>query len=281
LPGGRGMLVVETVGRIRRAYFVQRRSIRAIARELKLSRNTVRKAVRSGETRFAYERGVQPRPKLGPWIDDLERLLAANDAQPARERLDLIGIFEALRRLGYTGSYDAVRRYARARQRQEGDRAAEAFVPLSFAPGEAYQFDWSEEIVVLNGTTTTVRVAQVRLCYSRMAFLRAYPRETQEMVFDAHDRAFAFFHGACVRGIYDNMKTAVDAVFIGRDRAFNRRFLQMCSHHLVEPTACTPAALSAFEPARSNILGLRSLLFKQLPEYQARWLSGACSERAV
>jgi hypothetical protein len=130
------MLVVETVGRIRRAYFVQRRSIRAIARELKLSPNTVRKAVRSGGTKFAYERGVQPRPKLEPWIEELERLLAENDAQPARERLDLIGIFEALRRFGYVGSYDAVRRYARARQRREGRRGAEAFVPLSFAPVE-------------------------------------------------------------------------------------------------------------------------------------------------
>jgi hypothetical protein len=75
-----------------------------------------------------------------------------------------------------------------------------------------------------------------------MLFVRAYPRETQEMVFDAHNRAFAFFKGTCTRGIYDNMKTAVDAVFIGKDRQFNRRFLRMCGHHLVEPTACTPAA---------------------------------------
>jgi hypothetical protein len=75
-----------------------------------------------------------------------------------------------------------------------------------------------------------------------MMFVRAYPRETQEMVFDAHDRAFAFFRGACQRGIYDNMKTAVDTVFVGKDRQYNRRFLQMCSHHLVEPVACTPAA---------------------------------------
>jgi transposase len=67
-----------------------------------------------------------------------------------------------------------------------------------------------------------------------MLFVRAYPRESQEMVFDAHDRAFAFFCGACVRGIYDNMKTAVEAVFIGKDRTFNRRFLRMCSHYLVE-----------------------------------------------
>jgi transposase len=75
-----------------------------------------------------------------------------------------------------------------------------------------------------------------------MLFVRAYPRETQEMVFDAHDRAFAFFKGACTRGIYDNMKTAVDAIFVGRERAYNRRFQQMCSHFLVEPVACTPAS---------------------------------------
>ena len=115
-------------------------------------------------------------------------------------------------------------------------------MPLSFAPGEAYQFDWSHEIVVMNGVTVTVKVAHMRLCHSRMMFVRAYPRETQEMVFDAHERAFAFFRGACTRGIYDNMKTAVDAIFVGKDRQYNRRFLQMCSHHLVDPVACTPAS---------------------------------------
>ncbi len=78
-------------------------------------------------------------------------------------------------------------------------------MPLSFAAGEAYQFDWSHEIVVINGVTTTVKVAHVRLCHSRMFFVRSYPRETQEMVFDAHDRAFAFFKGTGTRGIYDNM----------------------------------------------------------------------------
>ncbi len=119
--------------------------------------------------------------------------------------------------------------------------AAAAYVPLSFAPGEAYQFDWSYEVVLIGGTTVTVKVAHLRLCHSRMLFVRAYPRETQEMVFDAHDRAFAFFKGACTRGIYDNLK-AVDAIFVGRERAYNRRFLQMCSHYLVDPVACTPAS---------------------------------------
>ncbi len=154
----------------------------------------------------------------------------------------MIRIFEDLRGEGYQGGYDAVRRYDQARRRKQGKGSSDAFVPLSFAPGEAYQFDWSHEVVVLRGITTPIKVAQVRLCHSRMLFVRAYPRETQEMVFDAHDKAFAFFRGTCRRGIYDNMRTAVDAVFVGRDRVFNRRFLQMCSHYLVEPTACTPAS---------------------------------------
>jgi transposase len=66
--------------------------------------------------------------------------------------------------------------------------------------------------------------------------------ETQEMVFDTHERAFGFFRGACTRGIYDNMKTAVETVFVGKERQYNRRFLQMCAHHLVDPVACTPAS---------------------------------------
>ena len=236
------MLVVETIGRIRREHLVKGKSIKEIARDLKISRNTVRKILRSGETSFSYEREVQPRPRLGRWQADLDRMLTANTETSARERLTLIRLFEELRTLGYEGGYDAVRRYARTWSREHASQTAAAFVPLSFAPGEAYQFDWSHEIVVMSGVTVTVKVAHVRLCHSRMMFCRAYPRETQEMVFDAHERAFAFFRGACTRGIYDNMKTAVETIFIGKDRQYNRRFLQMCSHHLVDPVACTPAS---------------------------------------
>jgi len=236
------MLVVETIGRIRREHLVKGKSIKEIARDLKISRNTVRKILRSGETSFSYEREVQPRPRLGRWKADLDRMLTANTETSARERLTLIRLFEELRTLGYEGGYDAVRRYAGTWSREHASQISAAFVPLSFAPGEAYQFDWSHEIVVMSGVTVTVKVAHVRLCHSRMMFCRAYPRETQEMVFDAHERAFAFFRGACTRGIYDNMKTAVETIFIGKDRQYNRRFLQICSHHLVDPVACTPAS---------------------------------------
>ena len=153
------MLVVETIGRIRREYFVQGKTIREIARDLKLSRNTVRKVLRSAETAFSYGRQVQPRPKLGRWTEDLDRLLARNAEAQARERMTLIRIFEELRALGYGGGYDAVRRYARRWSKAHSSATGSAFVPLTFAPGEAYQFDWSHEIVVLNGVTTTVKVS--------------------------------------------------------------------------------------------------------------------------
>ena len=134
---------------------------------------------------------------------------------------------------------------------------------------------------MLNGVTVTVKVAHVRLCHSRMPLVRAYPRETQEMVFDAHDRAFAFFRGACRRGIYDNMKTAVETVFVGKDRLYNRRFLQMCSHYLVDPVACTPA--SGWEKGQvENQVGLvrerfftPRLRFKTYDELNA-WLLDQC-----
>ena len=240
--GGLGMKGVDTIARIRREHFVRGKSIKEIVRELHVSRNTVRKVLRTGATAFSYEREVQPLPRIGPWREALDGLLAGNEGKPARERLTLIRIFEELRSQGYEGSYDALRRYAKGWRRAQATMTAAAYVPLSFAPGEAYQFDWSHEIVLINGTTVSVRVAHVRLCHSRMLFVRAYPRETQEMVFDAHDRAFAFFKGCCTRGIYDNMKTAVDAIFVGKERAYNRRFLQMCSHFLVDPVACTPAS---------------------------------------
>ncbi|ESY90421.1 transposase [Mesorhizobium sp. LNHC229A00] len=275
------MLVVETIAKIRRLSLVHGKSIKEICRELRISRKVVRKVLRSDATEFRYERERQPMPKIGPWQGQLDGFLNGNHSKFGRERLTLIRIFEELRGLGYDGSYDAVRRYAKSWAKAQGSATAEAYVPLFFPPGEAYQFDWSHEIVLINGVTMTVKVAHVRLCHSRMMFVRAYPRETQEMVFDAHDRAFAFFGGACTRGIYDNMKTAVETVFVGKDRQYNRRFLQMCSHYLVQPVACTRA--SGWEKSQvENQVGLvrerfftPRLRFKSYEELNA-WLLDKC-----
>ena len=125
---------MDAIARIRREHFVRGKTIKEIVRELHVSRNTVRKVLRSGATEFTYEREVQPRPKLGRWKDDLDRLLLGN--QPVRERLTLIQVFEELRSLGYEGGYDAVRRYAWSWEREHSPKTADAYVPLSFAPGD-------------------------------------------------------------------------------------------------------------------------------------------------
>jgi hypothetical protein len=112
-------------------------------------------------------------------------------------------------------------------------------------------------------------------------YVRAYPRETQEMVFDAHERAFVFFGGVPLRGIYDNMKTAVTTVFTGKDRLFNRRFLIMTDHYMVEPTACSPAAGWEKGQVENQVQTIRGrffqprLRFASLEELNG-WLEAEC-----
>src|SRR5258708_32062940 len=131
-----GMLIVETIAMIRRAYFAQKKPIKAICREFRVSRKVVRKVIRSEATEFRYERGRQPLPRIDPWRAQLDELLLANEGKAARERLTLIRIFEELRGLGYEGSYDALRRYAKVWRVAPGAAPAQAYRPLSFAPGQ-------------------------------------------------------------------------------------------------------------------------------------------------
>ena len=81
------MLVVETIAKIRRVFFHQKKAIKTISRELKISRKVIRKVIRSGATEFRYERSVQPMPKIGPWREQLDGLLLSNEGKPRRERL--------------------------------------------------------------------------------------------------------------------------------------------------------------------------------------------------
>ncbi|NBP11606.1 MAG: IS21 family transposase, partial [Betaproteobacteria bacterium] len=111
-----------------------------------------------------------------------------------------------------------------------------------FEQGEAFQFDWSEEGVVVGGVFHKAQVAHMKLCASRGFFLVAYPSQSHEMLFDAHTRAFSAFGGVPKRGIYDNMKTAVDKVSRGKQRAVNARFKALCSHYLFEPQFCNVAS---------------------------------------
>ena len=275
------MIGVDLIGQIRRAYFEQHRPIKEIVRTLSVSRATVRKVIRSQATAFKYERGIQPVPKLGEWVEVLTEVLEKEAKLPRRERRSTQRLFEELRGRGYDGAHDSVHRFVKTWRNERARVPAQAFVPMSFAPGEAYQFDWSHETITLQGLPLTIKAAHMKLSHSRMPFVRVYFRETQELVFDAHDKAFQFYGGVCRRGIYDNMKTAVEAIFVGKARQYNRRFLQMCSHHLIEPVACTPASGWEKGQVENQVGNLRDQLFRPKPRVKSlaelnAWLEDQC-----
>ena len=262
------MLIVETIRKIRLSVHRDGHSIRHTAKELGVSRNTVRKAVRSQQTAFTYRRSSQPRPVLGAFVERLEKALAEDGKLAKRQRRTGIVLFEQLQAEGYTGGYDSVRRHVRDWRRRQSSLAAEVYIPLVFEPGEAFQFDWSHELVEMAGMPVTVKVAQLRLCHSRHFLVVAYPRETQEMVFDAHMRGFEFFGGVCRRGIYDNLKAAVNKILAGKERSFNNRFGQLCSHYLFEPVACTPAAGWEKGQVENQVGTVRRRFFVPRPKVQ-------------
>ena len=252
---------METIRKIRLAHLRDGKSIRQIARDFHLSRNTVKKVLRGDATEFTYARTAQPLPKLAAYEDALLAALATDAEKPRREQRTAVVLFEELQRAGFDGGYDSVRRYVQRWRFNAVSRQATAFIPLFFDPGEAYQFDWSHELVELGGVPVKVKVAHFRLCYSRMPFCIAYPRESLEMVLDAHVRAFAFFGGSARRGIYDNLKTVVTKILQGKDRTFNLRFQQLASHYLVEPVACTPASGWEKGQVENQVDFLRQRLF--------------------
>ena len=235
------MLTMETVLRVRLAGKRDGRSVREIARKYRLSRNTVRKYLRRSEMEPRYQRKQESKPKLGPFVEALEQLLCEDWLLAKKERRTALMLFEELQRRGYQGAYDSVRRHVKE-WKAERRAISDVFIPLSFDPGEAFQFDWSEETLILGGRTTRVSIAHVRLCHSRLPICIGYLRESLEMVMDAHTKAFAFFGGVCRRGIYDNMKTVVAKVLLGKERSFNPRFLALAAHCLFDPVACSPAA---------------------------------------
>ena len=234
---------MDMIGRIRRLHSRKNKSEREIARITGLSRNTVSKWLHGqvdGPPR--YRRGEQA-SKLTVFHEILEQALKADARRPRRERRTAKALYAQIKSACYDGGYTRVTDFVRAWRQGEGQGVtANAFVPLAFELGEAYQFDWSEEGLVVGGIYYRAQVSHMKLCASRAFWLVAYPSQGHEMLFDAHTRSFAALGGVARRGIYDNMKTAVDKVTTGKGRIVNERFATMCAHYLVDPDFCNVAS---------------------------------------
>ena len=192
---------------IRRMHLRQKLSIREIARLTGVSRNTVTKhlAANTLEPKFAAP-GRQS--KLAPFAEKLAGWLKTEAAKSRKQRRTVKQLHADLVTLGFNGSYARVAAFARRwqadRQREQQTTGRGTFVPLHFDPGDAFQFDWSEDFAVLGGERTKLQMAHIKLAHSRACLLRAYPLQTHEMLFDAHWHAFRVFGGVPARGIYDS-----------------------------------------------------------------------------
>ncbi len=234
---------MDMLGKIRRMHFRDKISVREIARRTGLSRNTVREWLKRSEmTEPEYPKRTSP-SRLDPYKEQLARWLKADSHRPKRDRRTIRFMFLALQAQGYPGSYDRVVVYVgQWRKEQEDAPKRKAFMPMQFRPGEAFQFDWSCEYAIVDGLRKRLEMAHIKLAYSRAFLLVAYLQQSHEMLFDAHARGFAAFGGIARRGIYDNMKTAVDKVGAGKERTVNARFEAMCGHYLFDADFCNRAA---------------------------------------
>ena len=255
---------------IRRLHLRQKLSIREIARRTGLSRNTVAKHLAAGTVEPKFSTPERPN-KLDPFAEKLSGWLKSEAGKSRKQRRTVKQMHADLVVLGFTGSYGRVAAFARQwradRQREQQTTGRGTFVPLSFRPGEAFQFDWSEDFAVLGGERTKLQVAHIKLAHSRAFLLRAYPLQTHEMLFDAHWHGFRVFGGVPERGIYDNMRTAVDRVGRGKERQINIRFLAMTNHYVYEPEFCNPAAGWEKGQVEKNVRDARHQLLQGMPDF--------------
>ena len=278
------MIDVAILSVIRRWRLREGLSIREIARRTKLSRNTIRKYVRDQvvEPRYAKRSSAS---KLDSYAAKLAGWLKTEASKGRKQRRNLRRMHAELVELGFTGSYDRVAAFARAWRRGEQELSRTAgrgtFVPLTFGLGEAFQFDWSEDWALIAGERVKLQVAQFKLSHSRAFVVRAYPLQTHEMLFDAHNHAFAVLGGVPRRGIYDNMKTAVDRVRTGKARDVNARFAAMVSHYLFEAEFCNPASGWEKGQIEKNVQDARHRLWQPVPSFASldalnAWLQARC-----
>jgi transposase len=269
---------------IRRWHLREGLSVREIARRTHLSRNTIQKWLESGETVPRYPKRKSP-SKLDPYAEELTDWLRGNQRLSRKQRRTAKQLHAALVAKGYNGSYGRVAAFARRWRRAEQERlnttGRGAFVPLVFAPGEAFQFDWSEDFAVIGGERTKLQIAHFKLSYSRAFLLRAYPLQTHEMLFDAHVHAFPVLGGVPRRGIYDNMRTAVDRIGRGKARDVNLRFAAMVSHYLYEAEFCNPASGWEKGQIEKNVQDSRHRIWTALPAFPDLvalndWLEARC-----
>jgi transposase len=251
------MLTVDEIETIRRAYFVEQQSIRAIARDQHHHRRVVREAVGGASPPRQYRlRQPKPRPVLDPVRQQVDGWLEGDADAPRKQRHTAKRIFDRLvEEQRFAGSERTVREYVEAWKREHrGD--GQGFIPLAYAPGAEAQCDWGDAVVEIGGVEQTARLFCLRLCYSLKPFVCAFPATKQECFFAGHAAAFRAFGAVPQRITYDNLTTAVRRVLEGRNRLEQDAFVAFRGHYLFGTHFCLPGKEGAHEkPMVESLVG--------------------------
>lgn len=234
------MLTVKEWDKIRRAYHVEEKSIREIARETGHARRTVKRMVEANEPPRYRRQEPYRAHKLGPFKQRIQELLAENKVLPRKQRWTGPMIFRQIQKEGFQGAESTVRHYVG--QVRKLQRQMQLFLPLEFDPGTDAQVDWGEGQVIMQGEQITAQLFYMKLSYSRRTFMMAFPSQKQEAFFAGHVQAFDFFEGVPRRISYDNLKTAVKEILEGRHRVEQEAFFHFRGHYLFDSHFCTPGA---------------------------------------
>jgi transposase len=234
------MLKVDQYSYIRTAHRVYGKNIKQIAQETGHSKNTVRKVLR-GEYSGYTPRVEQPYPVLGRYLNIIDQWLIDDKKQPKKQRHTAVRVFNRLKaEHDFQGAETTVRRYVREAKLRLGVAAAQVFIPSDPQAGVEAEIDWGGCIAIIGGIETQLKLFCMRSKFSGKHFVRCYPCERQQALFDGHIRGFEFFNGVFPVVIYDNLTTAVQKILCGKARILQQSYEKFRGYYNYSPRFCNP-----------------------------------------
>jgi len=278
------MIKVDTYKYIKDLHVKERKSIRQIAREVGLSRQTIRKILYgSVEETTTYKRKTEPPAPLRSQFEPIIKEWLINDqTSPRKQRHNSQRIFERLQEEhDFTGGSSTVRGWVRDIKRMLNIENIDAFMPLEHDPLGYVQCDWTPAMARIDGLDVHGELFLLRFSHSKAFFVRFYPHQRQEAFFDAHEHAFDFFNGVPGQILYDNLKTAVKKVLVGRKREEQAEFLKFRAHHGFDSQFCNPAKGNEKGIIEGLARYIKAHAFTPVPEFPSivvlnEWLAARC-----
>ncbi len=232
------MLNVDQYSYIRTAHRFYGKKIKQIARETGHSKNTVKKALR-GEYSGYKPRIEQPYPVLGPYLSIIDQWLEEDKKRPKKQRHTSVRIFNRLKaEYNFQGAETTVRRYVREAKLRLGVGAAQVFIASDPQAGVEAEVDWGRCIAILGGIETRLKLFCMRSKFSGKHFVRCYPCERQQALFDGHIHGFSLFGGVFPILIYDNLTTAVQKILRGKNRVLQESYDKFRGYYNFVPRFC-------------------------------------------